>query len=226
MASATGAADFEALTGFFPDGAAWDFIRGEIVPRLVEESETRDIRIWSTGCASGEEAYSLALCFAEAMPNDGFRDRLKIYATDVDEEALTDARHGIYAAAKLDNVPNDLRERYLERIDQRYLVKRDLRRSVVFGRHDVVRDPPISRIDLLTSRNTLMDFTPEAQSQILANFHFALREQGYLYLGTAELMPGRPSLFTPIDLERRVFQKTPRHDASRRLPRARRAGRY
>jgi PAS domain S-box-containing protein len=227
MASATGAADFEELTGFFRDGPAWDYIRNEIVPRLVEESEAHDgIRIWSTGCAGGEEAYSLALCFAEAMPSDGFRDRLKIYATDVDEEALTDARHGIYAAAKLDNVPQDLRERYFEQIEQRYLVKPDLRRSVIFGRHDVFQDPPISRIDLLTSRNTLMYFTPDAQSQILTNFHFALRDHGYLFLGKSEPMPDRSNLFTPVDLEHRVFQKTPRDDAFRPLPRPWPASRY
>src|ERR1043166_2420129 len=91
------------VTAFFRDAPAWEYLRNEIVPRLVAESEGGEgIRIWSTGCASGEEAYSLAMCFAEAMPNDGFRDRVKIYATDVDEEALSDARHGIYPAAKVD----------------------------------------------------------------------------------------------------------------------------
>jgi len=208
------------VTAFFRDAPAWEYLRNEIVPRLVAESEGREgIRIWSTGCASGEEAYSLAMCFAEAMPNDGFRDRVKIYATDVDEEALSDARHGIYPAAKLDEVPEDLRERYFERIEQRYLVKPDLRRSVIFGRHDVVQDPPISRIDLLTSRNTLMYFTPDAQSRILANFQFALRDHGYLFLGKSEMMLSRSSLFTPVDLKRRVFQKTARHDAFRPLAR-------
>jgi len=204
------------VTAFFRDGPAWEYIRSEIVPRLVEESDGQEsIRVWSTGCASGEEAYSLAMCFAEAMPRDGFRDRLKIYATDVDEEALTDARHGIYPAAKLEEVPQDLRERYFERIEQRYLVKPDLRRSVIFGRHDVVQDPPISRIDLLTSRNTLMYFTSDAQSRILANFHFALRDHGYLFLGKSEMMLSRSNFFTPVDLKRRVFQKAPRRDAIR-----------
>jgi two-component system CheB/CheR fusion protein len=208
------------VTAFFRDGAAWDYLRQEVIPRIVEESSTQPgIRVWSTGCASGEEAYSLAMSFAEAMPADAFRERVKIYATDVDEEALSDGRHGIYPASRLDNVPPELRERYFERIEQRFVVKPDLRRSVIFGRHDVVQDPPISRIDLLTSRNTLMYFTPDAQSRIIANFHFALRDGGFLFLGKSEMMLSRSSVFTPVDLKRRVFQKVSHPEAYRPIPR-------
>jgi two-component system CheB/CheR fusion protein len=209
------------VTAFFRDTAAWEYMRETIVPKLIEESEGRGVRIWSTGCASGEEAYSLAMAFSEAMSNDAFRDQVKIYATDVDEEALSEGRHGIYTASKVENVPADLRERYFERIEQRYTVKPDLRRAVIFGRHDVVQDPPISRIDLLTSRNTLMYFTPDAQSRILRNFHFALRDGGCLFLGKSEMMLSRSSLFQPIDLRRRVFQKVARADAYRPIPRTR-----
>jgi two-component system CheB/CheR fusion protein len=116
-------------------------------------------------------------------------------------------------------VPPELRERYFERIEQRFVVKPDLRRSVIFGRHDVVQDPPISRIDLLTSRNTLMYFTPDAQSRIIANFHFALRDGGFLFLGKSEMMLSRSSVFTPVDLKRRVFQKVSHPEAYRPIPR-------
>jgi two-component system CheB/CheR fusion protein len=213
------------VTAFFRDTAAWDYLRESIVPRLIEEADGHDaIRIWSTGCASGEEAYSLAMAFSEAMPADAFRNKVKIYATDVDEEALSEGRHGVYTAAKLENVPADMRERYFERVEQRYIVKPDLRRAVIFGRHDVVQDPPISRIDLLTSRNTLMYFTPDAQSRILTNFHFALREGGYLFLGKSEMMLSRSALFEPVDLKRRLFQRVPRADAYRPIPRTRPQG--
>jgi two-component system CheB/CheR fusion protein len=209
------------VTAFFRDGPAWDFLRQSVVAKIVEEAEEREeIRIWSTGCASGEEAYTLAMCFAEHLPDDTFRDRLKIYATDVDEEALAEGRHGSYAASKVDNVPPDLRERYFERVEQRFVVKPELRRVVIFGRHDVVHDPPISRIDLLTSRNTLMYFTPHAQTRILTNFHFALRDGGYLFLGKSEML-SRSTLFTPVDLRRRVFQKVSRAEAYRPIPRPR-----
>jgi two-component system CheB/CheR fusion protein len=210
------------VTAFFRDGPAWEYLRQEIVPRIVEESASQPgIRVWSTGCASGEEAYSLAMSFAETMPADTFRERVKIYATDVDEEALSDGRHGIYPASRLDNVPDELRERYFDRVEQRYVVKPDLRRAVIFGRHDVVQDPPISRIDLLTSRNTLMHFRPDAQERILANFHFALREGGFLFLGKSEMMLTRSSLFTPVDLKRRVFEKVSQAAAYRPIPRGR-----
>src|SRR5438876_402164 len=198
------------VTTFFRDPAAWDYLREDVVPQILGNAKDREsIRVWSAGCASGEEAYSLAICFAEAMSDVDFRDRLKIYATDVDEEALTDGRHALYAVSHLENVTDELRERYFERVEQRYAVKPELRRAVIFGRHDAVHDPPISRIDLLCSRNTLIYFTKDAQAQILTNFHFALREGGFLFLGKSELMLARANLFTPFDVKRRVFQKVP-----------------
>jgi two-component system CheB/CheR fusion protein len=204
------------VTAFFRDAPAWEYLRGEVVGRIIEEADGRDaIRIWSTGCASGEEAYSLAMSFAEAMPEADFRERVKIYATDVDEEALTEGRHGIYPAARLETVDDDLKKKYFERAEQRYIVKPDLRRSVIFGRHDVVQDPPISRIDLVTSRNTLMYFTNAAQAQILENYHFALRDGGYLFLGKSEMMLARSQLFVPVNLKQRVFAKVPRPEAFR-----------
>jgi two-component system CheB/CheR fusion protein len=208
------------VTAFFRDGPAWDFLRSTVIPRVIEESQGNDsIRIWSTGCASGEEAYSLAIAFAEVLPDADFRERVKIYATDVDEEALQEGRHGIYLASKLETVPLDLREKYFDRVEQRFVVKPEVRRSVIFGRHDVVQDPPISRIDLLSSRNTLMYFTADAQSRILANFHFALRNGGFLFLGKSEMMLTRSQLFVPVNLKQRVFEKVARADAYRTVPR-------
>src|SRR4051812_570312 len=201
------------VTTFFRDPQAWDYMRHEIVPSIVEESRSRDaIRIWATGCASGEEPYSIAICFAELLSEAEFAARVKIYATDVDEEALAEGRHGIYAASKLENVPDDLRERYFDRLEERWIVSSPLRRAVIFGRHDIVQDPPISRIDLLTSRNTLMYFTSETQQRILANFNFALRQSGYLFLGKSEMMLGRSPLFSPVELRRRVFRKVAHAD--------------
>jgi two-component system CheB/CheR fusion protein len=210
------------VTAFFRDLPAWDYLRREIVPRIVEDAEQREaIRIWSTGCASGEEAYSLAICFAEVLDEADFDARVKIYATDVDEHALSEARHGLYTSSKLETLPDDLRERYFERVEQGWLVAAPLRRTVIFGRHDVVHDPPISHIDLLASRNTLMYFVPETQQRVLANFHFALHQAGYLFLGKSEMMLGRSNMFTPVDLRRRVFQKVAYGDMARVIPRAR-----
>jgi two-component system, chemotaxis family, CheB/CheR fusion protein len=195
------------VTGFFRDPATWEFVQSEVVTRIVEAKRPSEtIRVWSTGCASGEEAYTLAIVFAEVLGEDAFRQRVKIYATDVDEEALTDGRHASYPVKRLENVAPEIVERYFERVDQRYVFRADLRRSVIFGRHDLVQDPPISKIDLLASRNTLMYFTPEAQARILANFHFALLPSGFLFLGKSEVLLTKGSLFLPMDMKRRVFQ--------------------
>ena len=164
------------------------------------------MRVWSAGCASGEETYSIAMLLAEALGRDGFRDRVKIYATDVDDHALGQARAASYSERQVQPVPPDLLERYFVRENDRFVFDKDLRRSVIFGRHDLIQDAPISRVNLLICRNTLMYFNTEAQNRILARFHFALCPDGVLFLGKAEMMfPAQR--FTPIDLRRRVFKK-------------------
>ena len=162
------------VTGFFRDPPSWDFLAADIVPRLLETSSDGPIRVWCAGCASGEEAYSTAMILAEALGEQAYLDRVKIYATDIDEEALNEARHASYSAKAVEPVAPDLFERYFERNAQRYVFRTDLRRTVIFGRNDLVQDAPISRIDLLTCRNTLMYFNAETQSQILNRLHFAL----------------------------------------------------
>ncbi len=198
------------VTGFFRDPAAWTYLQDEVVPRIAEARAGKDIRVWSTGCSSGEEAYTLAMVVAEALGEEALRDRVKIYATDVDQDALSEGRHALYEPERLQGVPEELRSRYFERLDGRFAFRADLRRTVVFGRHDLVQDPPISRIDLLSARNTLMYFTPEAQTRVLRSFHFALRDTGYLFLGRSEMLMTRTTLFQPSDLRRRVFVKTDR----------------
>jgi two-component system CheB/CheR fusion protein len=198
------------VTAFFRDEIAWDHLRQEVIPRVLENrEESEGVRVWSTGCASGEEAYSLAMCFAEAIGEEDFRLRVKIYATDVDEDALTTGRHASYPPKAVEPVPEELREKYFERVNASYVFRSDLRRSVIFGRHDLIQDPPISKIDLLVSRNTLMYFDTETQRRILASFHFALRHDGFLFLGKSEMLASRSNLFAPVDLKRRVFAKAP-----------------
>jgi two-component system CheB/CheR fusion protein len=196
------------VTGFFRDEAAWEFLQSDIIPRLVDAKGSQGmIRIWSAGCASGEEAYTLAIILAEALGVTEFRDRVKIYATDLDEEALNYARQGSYAAKEVANIPPDLLAKYFEDTGQRYVFHRDLRRAVIFGRHDLLQDAPISRIDLLSCRNTLMYFNSEAQTKILSRFHFALDDSGYLFLGKAEMLFVHANLFVPVELKRRIFTK-------------------
>src|SRR5712692_5768762 len=207
------------VTTFFRDPEAWAYLRDEILTRLLEEKpDDEPIRLWSAGCASGEEAFSLAIVFCEAMGDEAFRDRVKIYATDLDEAALSLGRHAVYAQKELEEVSDSLRERYFERVDgSRWQFRADLRRSVIFGKHDLIQDAPISRIDLIAARNTLMYFGPEAQTRVLANFHFALNPHGFLFLGKSEMLLSRSRLFVPVELKRRVFAKVPATSMRARL---------
>ncbi|MEH2419148.1 CheR family methyltransferase [Nostoc sp.] len=196
------------VTDFFRDSSAWEYIAEQILPNLIRNKKTSDqIRIWSAGCASGEEAYTLAILMAEILGAEEFRQRVKIYATDVDEDALNHARLAMYSAKDVQAVPDELRQKYFEIVGNCYVFRSDLRRSVIFGRHDLLQDAPISRLDLLVSRNTLMYFNSEAQGRILARFHFALNDNGYLFLGKAEMLVMHSNLFTPMDLKNRIFTK-------------------
>jgi two-component system CheB/CheR fusion protein len=199
------------VTGFFRDPDAWDYLRAEVLePLVLSRPADSVIRVWSAGCASGEEAYTLAIALAETLGPEAFRERVKIYATDVDEEQLNEARQATYGEREMQTMPPQLLERYFEQSGNRFSFRKDLRRSVIFGRNDLVQDAPISRIDLLTCRNTLMYFNAETQSKILGRFHFALADSGVLFLGKAEMLLSHGSLFVPIDLKRRVFRRAPR----------------
>ncbi|MDX6243675.1 MAG: two-component system, chemotaxis family, CheB/CheR fusion protein, partial [Frankiales bacterium] len=186
------------VTDFFRDADSWEELRTTVLLPLIERKGTEPIRIWSAGCATGEEPYTLAILLAEALGIQAFRDRVKIYATDVDEEALADARQATYSPRDITGVPEQLRDKYFEIVDERYVFSKDLRRAVIFGRNDLVQDAPISRIDLLVSRNTLMYFNAETQARIVNRFHFALAPDGVLFLGKAEMLLGHGSLFEAL----------------------------
>ena len=196
------------VTGFFRDAEAWDYLRTEILPGiLADKAPDEIIRVWSAGCASGEEAYTLAMILAEALGVEEFRARVKVYATDVDEEGLTHARHASYDERQVRTVPAPLLERYFDQAGGRFSFRKDLRRSVILGRNDLVQDAPISKIDLLVCRNALMYFNAETQARILSRLHFALAPSGVLFLGKAEMLLSHTKLFHPVDLKRRVFRK-------------------
>ncbi|MGD6751553.1 CheR family methyltransferase [Streptomyces sp. BH105] len=214
----TNADEFSALfntilinvTSIFRDAEAWTYLQREVIPEVLAEHGAEDeIRVWSAGCSSGEEAYSLAIMFAEALGIEETLNRVKIYGTDVDDEALRDARSGLYPAKALEPLSDVLREKYFEQNGARYSFRPDLRRRVIFGRHDITRDAPISRLDLLVCRNALMYFNVEAQTQIIDRFHFALRESGFLFLGKAEMLLNDADRFDVVSMRQRIFRRRP-----------------
>lgn len=196
------------VTAFFRDPDTWDYIASDIIPRILAERSPNDpIRVWSAGCASGQEAYTLAILLAEALGTEEYRQRVKIYATDVDEDALAEARAATYDAKAVESVPPEYLNKYFEQVNGRYVFHKDLRRGVIFGRNDLVRDAPISRVDLLVCRNTLMYMNAETQRNVLGRLHFALSAQGTLFLGHAEMLLSHSDRFTPLSLKHRIFRK-------------------
>jgi two-component system CheB/CheR fusion protein len=201
---------FINVTAFFRDAEAWQYIAAEVVPAIVRtKAPEAPIRIWSAGCASGEEPFSIAMVLAEQLGIDEYTRRVKVYATDWDEGALVQARRARYDASAVENVPDELRQRYFQTADSTALFHNTLRRSVIFGQHDLVEDAPISRIDLLLCRNTIMYFNVDTQARILSRLHFALEEHGFLFLGRAEMLLSHSQSFNPVELKHRVFMKTP-----------------
>ncbi len=207
------------VTAFFRDADTWEYINDSVLPAILAlKGSDGQIRAWSAGCATGEEAYTLAMLLAEALGMDAFRQRVKIYATDVDEEALTRARLAVFSDKRLEPVPANLRSRYFLPTDaDEYTLHNDLRRAVIFGRHDLVRDAPMSHIDLLLCRNTLMYFNAETQQRVITRLHFALADQGYLVLGKAEMLLNRSEMFDAVEMKQRVFQKSGMANTQERL---------
>jgi two-component system CheB/CheR fusion protein len=202
------------VTSFFRDPGSWEYLEKRILPDLTGRG--RPIRVWSAGGASGQEAYSVAMLLVEQLGLEEFRRRVKIYATDVDEDALAAARQARYTEAEVENVSAERLDRFFEREGMHYTVVKDVRRSVIFGRNDLVQDAPISHVDLLLCRNTLMYFNAETQNRVLDRLHFALEPHGVLFLGKAELLLSRTDLFEPLDLGTRMFRR--RDDRPARRP--------
>jgi two-component system CheB/CheR fusion protein len=206
------------VTSFFRDIEAWNYLAAEIVPLILKANPNNGpVRVWSAGCASGQEAYSLAMVLAEALGEEAFLHRVKIYASDVDEEALAQARAASYKAHEMESVPEEYRKKYFIPQGDRFVFRADLRRAIIFGRHDLVQDAPISRLDLLVCRNTLMYLNAETQERILVRFHFALKDTGFLFLGRAEMLLTHDDLFPPGELKHRAFVKANRHTPRERL---------
>src|SRR3989442_3760604 len=197
------------VTGFFRDSEACKLLAEDVVPGLVKAAaDSRSLRIWSGGCSSGEEANSIAILLAERLGAPAENYTIKIYGTDVDEEALTAARQAVYRTEQLKDVPDRLVDRYFTREGQLYRFRREFRRWCIFGSHNLTQAPPLSHIDLLVCRNALIYFTGELQDRILTRFHYSIREDGFLFLGRSESLLARSRLFTPVHQKWRIFRRT------------------
>lgn len=197
------------LTYFFRDIDDWYYLSNQIIPQIIaSKSSEEPIRTWSAGCSSGQETYTLAMLLAEVLGLEQFHQRVQIYGTDIDQEALNQARQGSYFSDQVTNVPGSLLNKYFERADDCYVFRRDLGNSIFFYRRNMIEDPPLSRMDLLLCRNTLIYFNLEAQTKVLMRFHFSLKDSGFLFLGKSEMAPNL-DLFSSVNLHHRIFAKVP-----------------
>ena len=196
-----------SVTAFFRDREAFDMLKSAVGELCVNRKHDAEIRVWVAGCASGEEAYSIAMLFAEALGPRLEANRVQIFATDIDDEALNVARRGIYSAASMGEVPSDLLNRYFRPVNQHYEVGKTLRDMIVFARHNLVSDPPFLRLQLVSCRNLLIYFDPPLQSKVLNTFHYGLQRDGYLFLGRSESVTQAEGLFSSIGRRERLFRK-------------------
>ena len=198
------------VTEFFRDPELFAYLKEDILPRLIEDvrRDDRQLRIWSAGCATGEEAYTLAIIVSEVLGSEATLSDVRIFATDADEEAVNFARHGLYPAAALSGLSAEQIDRYFIESHDQYEVKKPVRNMIVFGEHDLARRSPFPRIDLVVSRNVLIYFAPELQRRALQLFAYSLRDGGYLVLGKAETAsPLSGDLFVPEHRRYKVYRR-------------------
>lgn len=198
------------VTEFFRDPTAFDALRQHVLPALCEgRSPKEPLRIWVPGCATGEEVYSVAITVLEYLGDGLPQLKIQIFGTDVSEVALEKARAGVYPVTALHEVSAERRDRFFVGHNGEYRISKDIRDLCLFARQDVTRDPPFSRLDLISCRNLLIYLDDVAQRRVLRTFHYALRPQGMLFFGPAESVAYSPELFEQIDSRSRVFRRMP-----------------
>lgn len=201
------------VTRFFRDPAQWEHLEQEIVPRLVKDrsDDSRPIRVWSAGCATGEEALSLAMVFLEQIERWGSSATLQVFATDISQDAVTFARHGLYPESIAHDVSPQRLSRFFSEHPSGYQIKREVRERVTVGYHDLLSDPPFSWLDLLVCRNLLIYLEPHAQQECLRRFQFSLLPHGVLWLGSAESIDRQDEHFRAVAPEHRMYERVESH---------------
>ncbi|MCB1906141.1 MAG: EAL domain-containing protein [Rhodocyclaceae bacterium] len=193
------------VTSFFRDPEAFDALRKLVVDMLAAKSPGDEIRVWVPGCATGEEVYSIAILVAEALGNRCDRYRIQIFATDINGEAVSSARAGIFPEAALSGMDAALVARYFTADEGLYQIDRSLREMILFARQDLVQDPPFVRLDLISCRNLLIYFKSELQERVMKIFHYALHEGGILFLGKSESVGRLGTLFAERDRKNKIY---------------------
>jgi two-component system CheB/CheR fusion protein len=210
-----------SVTTFFRDTEAFDKIAKQIIPELFKDKEPDEtIRVWVSGCATGEEAYSLAILLLEEAARHPIRPPMQVFGSDLDSRALAAAREGRFPLAIEPDVSEERLRRFFTREGDHYRVRQEVRDIVLFAVHDLLKDPPFAHVDLISCRNVLIYFDRELQEQVCSTFHYALNPGGYVFLGASETADNPPGLFRTVDRTARIYQSTAAPgDKPRAMPR-------
>ncbi|HEV7377339.1 MAG TPA: CheR family methyltransferase [Pyrinomonadaceae bacterium] len=196
-----------SVTNFFRDCEAFEVLESSVIRTLFEDKEARDqVRVWVAGCATGEEAYTLAMLLTEHAETLTNAPTVQVFATDIDDQAISTAREGFYTEADVADISTERLRRFFAKERDGYRVRRELRERVLFARHNLIKDPPFSHLDLVTCRNLLIYLNRTAQERVMQVFHFALNPGGFLFLGTSESVDGAGEMFITLDKEAHVYR--------------------
>jgi two-component system CheB/CheR fusion protein len=207
-----------SVTSFFRNAEAFDVLRHKIFPQLLQQRSAEPLRVWVLGCSTGQEAYSIAIAFAEAAEKFPRARKLQVFATDLNEANLDKARHGFYAKSLAQDVSPERLRRFFTEEEGGYRVIKPLRELVVFARQNVISDPPFSRMDLISCRNLMIYLEPSLHKKVLPTFHYALKPGGFLFLGAAESIGTFTDLFNPVDKKQKLFAKKAAPTVAFQLP--------
>ncbi|MGV8980503.1 chemotaxis protein CheB [Clostridium sp.] len=198
------------VTSFFREPLEWKLLEDKVIPALLaQRSPTDTVRVWISGCSTGEEAYSLAIVFKDVMdklksPKDF---SIQIFATDLDTEAIDKAREGIFPLNITKDMSTNRLTRYFDKVERGYQVVKEIRDMVIFAQQNMIKDPPFTKVDIMICRNLLIYLTPEIQKKLIPLFHYSLNSGGFLFLGSAESVGNFTELFKPLDLKSRIYQR-------------------
>jgi two-component system CheB/CheR fusion protein len=199
-----------SVTSFFRDPAAWKAMEERAIPELLKGREGGNLRVWVAGCATGEEVYTLAMLLQERLQAMAKPPTINIFATDIDEEALAFARSGLYPESITDQMPPERLRQFFVREQGGYRVQKQLREMVMFAVHNVIQDPPFSRLDLVCCRNLLIYLARHVQAKVLELLHFSMKADGLLFLGMSESVDEANDGFIVLDKASRIFMQQPR----------------
>lgn len=197
-----------SVTDFFREPKSYAKLNRTVIEKLLHGRSIDDpVRVWVPGCATGEEAYSIAMLLAEAIEATGRDYKYMVFATDIDDSALARARTGLYPQSIAADLSSERLAAFFETVDEHYRIRRNIRECVVFAPQSVTDDPPYSRLDLISCRNLMIYLTANTQKRLITLFHFALKEAGFLFLGSSETVGDQIDLFEPVSREHRLYRR-------------------